>query len=158
MPRKRAEELGIKAIADLARYGPQMIIGGDYEFFDRPEWKALRDAYGLRFKAQRSMQPDFMYQAVANGDVDVVSAFSSDGQIAKYDLVVLSDPKQAIPPYDAVVLIGPARATDAKLAAALKPLIGAINVKDMRAANLRGSQGTVPAEVATWLWDKINKK
>ncbi len=47
---------------------------------------------------------------------------------------------------------------DAKLIAALKPLIGAIPVKTMQAANLRGSQGTVPAEVATRLWDKIVKK
>src|SRR5690606_33909231 len=121
-----------ETIADLVRHAPQMTIGGDYEFFDRPEWRALRDAYGLRFLNQRSMQATFMYQAAVNGDVDVVSAFSSDGQIARYDLKVLADPRRAIPPYDAVVLIGPGRASDGKLAAALKPLIGAIPVATMQ--------------------------
>jgi osmoprotectant transport system permease protein len=159
LPRKKADELGINSIADLAAHAGQMSIGGDYEFFDRPEWKAIRDAYGLRFKEQRSMQATFMYQAAVSGDVDVVSAFSSDGQIAKYDLKVLADPKQAIPPYDAVVLIGRSRATDAKLAAALKPLIGAIPVDTMQEANLRASStGASPSEVARWLWSKISGK
>jgi osmoprotectant transport system permease protein len=158
MPRKRAEALGINTIADLAAHTGQMTIGGDYEFFDRPEWKAIQRAYDLHFKDQRSMQATFMYQAAVNGDVDVVSAFSSDGQIAKYDLKVLGDPKQTIPPYDAVLLIGPSRATDAKLANALKPLIGAIPVGTMREANLRASStGASPAEVAKWLWGKISK-
>ena len=158
MPRRQAEKLGINSIGDLAAHASQMTIAGDYEFFDRPEWKAIQQAYGLHFREQKSMQATFMYQAAASGDVDVISAFSSDGRIAKYDLKVLSDPKNAIPPYDAILLLAPQVAHDQKLVAALKPLIGAIDVKDMRAANLRGSQGTVPAEVATWLWGKIEKK
>ena len=48
-----------------------------------------------------------MYRALADGEADVISAFSSDGRIAADDLVVLDDPKHAIPPYDAVVLISP---------------------------------------------------
>jgi osmoprotectant transport system permease protein len=69
---------------------------------------------------------------------------------------VLPDPKQAIPPYDAIVLVGPSRATDAKLAAALKSLIGAIPVATMQEANLRASStGASPAEVARWLWRTI---
>lgn len=159
MPRQKADALGINSIADLAAHAGQMTIGGDYEFFDRPEWKAIRAAYGLRFKDQRSMQATFMYQAAVNGDVDVVSAFSSDGQIARYDLKVLDDPKQAIPPYDAILLIGPSRATDARLANALRPLIGAIPVATMQDANLRASStGASPGEVARWLWEKIVKK
>jgi len=159
MPRKRAEALGIKSIADLARYAPQMSIAGDYEFFDRPEWKAIQKAYDLHFAEQRSMQATFMYQAAANDEVDVISAFSSDGRIAKYDLKVLADPKQAIPPYDAILLIAPADAGDARLAQALRPLIGSIDVETMRAANLRAAgTGASPAEVARWLWGEIEKK
>jgi osmoprotectant transport system permease protein len=159
MPRKKADALGIASIADLAAHAPQLSIAGDYEFFERPEWKALRAAYGLAFASQRTMQPDFMYQAAAAGEVDVVSAYTSDGRIAKYDLKVLSDPKQAIPPYDAIVLLAPKRANDDKLAAALQPLIGAVDVEIMREANLRASGGDVlPDEVAKWLWGKIGKR
>jgi osmoprotectant transport system permease protein len=76
-----------------------------------------------------------MYRAVRDGSVDVISAFSSDGRIAADDLVVLADPKQAIPAYDAVILLSPRRSGDAVLRRALEPLIGAIPVEPMRAAN-----------------------
>jgi osmoprotectant transport system permease protein len=159
MPRRQAEALGIKSIADLAVHAANMSIAGDYEFFDRPEWKALREAYGLNFREQRSMQATFMYQAAANGEVDVISAFSSDGRIAQYDLKVLADPKQALPPYDAILLLAPGEAQNKKLAAALEPLIGAIDVTTMQKANLRAAgTGTPPAEVARWLWERIKKE
>ena len=117
-------------------------------------------AYGLHFLKQRTMQSDFMYPAAANGDVDVISAYSSDGRIAQYDLAVLADPKQAIPPYDAILLVAPKRAGDKKFIAALQPLVGAIPVSLMREANLRASTGGAEAsasEVAKWLGDKIKK-
>ena len=158
MPRAKAEALGIASIADLAAHAPQLSIAGDYEFFERPEWKALRAAYGLAFAKQRTMQPAFMYQAAANGDVDVVSAYTSDGRVAQYDLKVLADPRHAIPPYDAIVLIAPKRAQDEALIAALQPLIGAIDVATMREANLRASGGDVlPGAVAAWMWDHIKR-
>jgi osmoprotectant transport system permease protein len=157
MRRERAQALHIRSIADLARYATGMSIAGDYEFFARPEWAAIRKAYDLSFHEQRTMQPEFMYPAIAARDVDVIAAYSSDGLIAKYDLVVLDDPKHAIPPYDAILLVSPKRANDAKLAEALRPLVGAIDVTLMREANLRAS-GTSDASAdaaARWLWGEI---
>jgi osmoprotectant transport system permease protein len=161
MSRKRAEELGIHSIADLTGRAPEMTIAGDYEFFARPEWKSLKAAYSLNFSAERQMQAEFMYPAAADGQVDVISAFSSEGLIAKYDLVVLKDPKQALPPYDAIVLLAPDRAKDRKLIDALKPLVGSIGLKTMQAANLRGSSGGANAtadDVAQWLWQQVGGK
>ena len=161
MPKKRADELGIRSIADLASHAGSMSIAADYEFFSRPEWAGLHKAYGLSFRGQRQMQPDFMYAAVASGEVDVIAGYTSDGLIAKYDLVVLDDPKHAIPPYDAIVLLSPKRAGDQALRAALTPLLGAIDIATMRAANLRaaGNDATSsPAAVARWLWEKIGNK
>ena len=88
----------------------------------------MRETYGLSFREQRQFQSTFMYRAVASGDVDVISAFSTDGRIAAYDLVVLDDPQQAILPYDAIVLLSPARANDSALKGVLQPLIGAIPI------------------------------
>jgi osmoprotectant transport system permease protein len=161
MPRKRAEQLGIRTIADLAPRAANMSIAGDYEFFSRPEWTALRKAYGLSFRGQRQMQPDFMYAAVASGEVDVIAGYTSDGLIAKYDLVVLSDIRRAIPPYDAMVLLAPKRANDEALRKALAPLLGKIDIATMREANLRaaGNDATSsPDAVAQWLWEKVGKK
>ena len=78
---------------------------------------------GSSFRAQRQMQPDFMYAAVASGEVDVIAGYTSDGLIAKYDLVALDDNRHAIPPYDAIMLLAPKRAGDrhcARLAAAAR--------------------------------------
>jgi len=161
MPRKRADALGIHSIADLASHAPTMSLAADYEFLSRPEWAGLRAAYGLAFRAQRQMQPDFMYAAVASGEVDVIAGYTSDGLIAKYDLVVLDDIRHAIPPYDAIVLIAPKRASDQALLKALQPLLGKIDIDAMREANLRAAGGdgaSSPDAVARWLWEKIGKR
>jgi osmoprotectant transport system permease protein len=155
MTRTKAQALGIRSIVDLAAHAGELTIAGDYEFFARPEWNALRKAYGLQFKAQRQMQPEFMYRAVAGGEVDVISAYTSDGQIAINNLTVLDDVKHAIPPYDAILLLSPRHARDEKLVNAVKPLIGAIPVNLMREANARASGGTSPDAVARWLSEKL---
>lgn len=154
MRRDRAESLGISTIADLAQHAAELDMGADFEFLSRPEWTALQNAYGLQFRAQRQFQPTFMYKAVASGEVDVISAFSSDGRIAAEDLVVLADPRQVILPYDAIVLLAPARAGDRKLRQALQPLLGAVRIEAMREANLqvdRDENKATPAAAAKWL-------
>lgn len=159
MASKRAAALDVRSITDLAGRAGGLTIAGDYEIFARPEWTALRNAYGLKFRTQRQMQPEFMYKAVADGEVDVIAAYTSDGQISTYGLTVLADDKHAIPPYDAILLISPKRAGDAKLIAALKPIIGSIDVATMRAANARASNGSeTPDTVARWLAGEIEKK
>jgi osmoprotectant transport system permease protein len=142
MRRERAAALGVRTIADLARHAGELTFGTDLEFLSRPEWTTLKDAYGLNFRAQRSYTPTFMYRALDSGDVDVITAFSSDGRIAAQGLVVLADPMHAIASYDAVLLISPRRAKDAILARALNPLIGKISVEHMREANLMVDRDT----------------
>lgn len=138
----RAKALHISSLADLAAYAPHMKIGGDFEIFSRPEWRSVEKTYGIKFGVERQYQANFMYHALVDGDVDVISAFSSDGRIAQYGLTLLSDPRGALPPYDAVLLVSPAHANDARLAAALKPLIGAIDLKTMQQANLAVDRDT----------------
>ena len=157
MTHKKAQALGIRSIVDLAAHAGELTIAGDYEFFARPEWEALRKAYGLRFKAQRQMQPEFMYKAVAGGEIDVISAYTSDGQIAANDLVVLNDVRHAIPPYDAILLLSPAHANDKRLIEVLSPLIGKIPVEIMREANARASAGNSPDETARWLAQRLER-
>ena len=137
MRRDRASSLGIESIADLAAHASRLRIGGDLEFFARPEWSAIRDGYGLSFESRREFESTFMYEAVTSGEVDVISAFTSDGRIAANDLVVLDDPRGVILPYDAIVLLAAKRAADPVLRRALTPLVDAISVALMREANYR---------------------
>ena len=136
MDRRRAEALGVHTIDDLVAVAPRLKVGGDYEIFGRPEWRDLTSAYGLSFEALVTMDSSLMYSAVAAGTVDVVTAFSTDGRIAALDLVLLEDPRGALPPYDAVVLLGAdAERRHPGIRRALAELDGAIDAQAMRAAN-----------------------
>ena len=150
----RAKALGIADLDDLARHGSELTIGADLEFLNRPEWAALSKAYGLHFKASRAFTPTFMYRALEDGTVDVVSAFSSDGRLAGGALTALPDTKGAAPGYDAVLLLSPRRSNDAKLKAALAPLVNRIGPGAMRAANAevdREADKLTPAQAAARL-------
>jgi len=159
MREDRARALGIRSIDDLAAKASALTMGADLEFFSRPEWAAIRDAYGLKFARQTSYQPTFMYRALSGGEADVISAFSSDGRIAADHLVVLTDPRHAIPPYDAVILISPKKAADPALRAALAPMVRKIPVEAMREANFsvdRDQGKQTPAQAAKALAEKLN--
>ncbi|MBI3770454.1 MAG: ABC transporter permease/substrate-binding protein [Deltaproteobacteria bacterium] len=146
----RAGTDGIRRISDLAARAPDLTIAGDYEFFSRPEWSALTRAYALRFGAQRSMDPSLMYEAVAAGDVDVASAFSTDGRIAAFALRALEDDRGAIPPYDAIVLASARLVRDEpRVLDALAGLNSTIDAATMRRMNAAVDQeGRSPNEVA----------
>ena len=136
MRRAQARELGVARIGELPRVASGLSIGGDFEFFDRAEWKALEEHYGLRFREERSMDSALMYQAAAAGEVDVISAYSTDGRIAAYDLLLLEDEDGVIPPYDTLVLASPRLVAEApEVVEALRGLSGAIDETRMQQAN-----------------------
>jgi osmoprotectant transport system permease protein len=157
MRREQAAGLGVTGIADLPPRASRLAIGGDYVFFGRPEWASIRDTYGLEFADQRTMDSSLMYQAVDTEQVDVISAFSTDGRIAALDLVVLDDDRGAIPPYDAIILAGPG--LDAKAPGALDALVsltGTIDADRMRRMNLAVDQdGESPGAVAARFLDEL---
>jgi osmoprotectant transport system permease protein len=101
-----------------------------------------------------------MYPALASGEVDVISAFSSDGRIAANNFVVLEDRKGAVPSYEAILLLGPDRGSDDKFVAALNPLIGAITVELMREANYmvdRQADKKTAGQAARWLNNNLKE-
>ena len=156
----KAKALHIETLADLAAHARDLKIGGDFEIFSRPEWRAVRQAYGMNFAVRRQYQPNLMFRALLSGDVDVITAFSSDGRIAQYGLTVLTDPKGALPPYDAILLVSPVHANDTGLLAALKPLIGAIDLSTMQRANLmvdRADDKQSPQQTARWLEQRLRR-
>ncbi|KHA63029.1 glycine betaine ABC transporter substrate-binding protein, partial [Sphingomonas sp. Ant20] len=148
----------IASLDDLVKAAPGLTLGSDLEFLERPEWAAVKRAYPLRFARTTPYSPTFMYRALQSGKADVISAFSSDGRIAADRLTVLTDPRHAIPGYDAILMVAPARANDARFTAALRPLIGRIPVEAMRTANYQVDRDTdkqTPEAAARWLASKI---
>jgi osmoprotectant transport system permease protein len=135
----RAPEDGgpdVRRLTELAPRTPRLTIAGDYEFFDRAEWRALTDTYGFAFADRRTMDPALRYQALGEAEVDVVAAYTTDGRIAAMNLRVLEDDRGAIPPYDAVLLSRPAfLEAHPGLAERLRGLEGALDAAAMRELN-----------------------
>ncbi len=159
MREDRASELGVSSLEELVRFAPRLAVGGDPEFFERPEWISVRDAYGMQFGETRNFSPTFMYNALRSGEADVISAYTSDGRIAADRLVVLEDPREALPSYDAMLMLSPRIASEEGVTSALQPLIGAISVEAMREANFavdREGEGKLsPRDAARELAGKI---
>jgi osmoprotectant transport system permease protein len=153
----RARALGVGSATELARVSSELEIGGDYEFFARPEWAALLDAYGFRFRAERSMDSSLMYQAAQAGDVDVISAFSTDGRIAAFDLQLIRDDRAVIPPYDAIVLAGPRLVREnPEVLEELRRLDGLLDEQAMQQLNLAVDRdGRSPTDVARDLLERV---
>ena len=146
--RSLCDSLGINSIKDLAQYSDQLILGTDYDFPNRPEWKSVSKAYNLHFSEIRQFDATLMYTAIGQGKVDVISAYSTDGRIADLDLVVLEDPLQAFPPYDAVILLSPSARQNRKLVEVLSGLCGSISDEAMREANRKVDVNSETIEAA----------
>jgi glycine betaine/choline ABC-type transport system substrate-binding protein len=158
MTEKKARELGIQRISDLAHH-PELRAGFTSEFMARKDgYPGLKQLYGFSFTAEPgSMEAGLMYSAVAEAKVDVVSAYSTDGRITKFKLVLLDDDKHFFPPYQAAALIR-RQALDRhpELETALSPLAGKLDDEQMRNINARIDLGgekleSVAAEIAQQL-------
>jgi osmoprotectant transport system permease protein len=157
MKKDRAQELGVRRVSDLAPLSSRLSIGGDYEFFARPEYKRIVTTYGREFPTVKTMDASLMYQAAHDGAIDVVSAFSTDGRIAALGLVVLEDDRRAIPPYDAVILAaGQLAKRHPKVIEALRGLGGRLDAEHMRSMNLSvDGEGRSPSAVADAFLDRL---
>ena len=159
MRRDRAVELGVTSLEDLVPVAPRLVVGGDPEFFERPEWISVRDKYGMRFKETRNFSPTFMFNALEAREADAISAYSTDGRLAADTYMLLADPRGALPSYDAMLMLSPRLSQDEDIIATLKPLIGALSVEMMQEANYsvdREDEAKVtPATAARRLAEKI---
>lgn len=137
--RETANRLQIATLGDLARVSRSLTAGLTADFIGRPDGlPGLEKAYGLHFRAVRALLPAVKYQALAAGTVDVIDGYSTDGFIARYDLVVLKDDRRFFPPYEAAALVGPAFQHDLPGGiAALTELSGRLSEEDMRRLNRR---------------------
>lgn len=102
--RHDATRLGVRTISDLARH-PELRAAFDAGFLERADgWPGLQRRYGLRFAEVRTMEHALTYPALVAGRVDVIDVFSTDGQLARLDLVLLADDRHVFADYSAVLL------------------------------------------------------
>ncbi len=137
--RTLADSLGLATLTDLARVGGSLRAGLTADFIGRPDGlPGLTAAYGIHFRSVRALLPAVKYQAIAAGAVDVIDGYSTDGLIARYDLVVLQDDHRFYPPYQAAAVISRRLQRDDPAAAlVLTELSGRIDDAYMRRLNER---------------------
>jgi osmoprotectant transport system permease protein len=152
MRKDQAERLGIRTLSDLRRHQHEIRPGFGPEFMNRPDgYPGLVRTYDLNFAhAPREMDRNLLYQAVAQGSIDLAAGDSTDGRILTLDLIVLEDDRHFFPPYQAVPLVGEEtlrRHPD--LAPVLDRLKGKIDAATMRRLNHEvDGKHRDPAEVA----------
>ena len=106
VPRKFAKENGISRISDLVRVKDKIKAGFTREFNDREDgYPGLRKLYGLELKDIKEFEPKLRYTAIQSGDINLIDAYSTDAEIAQYDLVVLEDDRKLFPPYQGAPLM-----------------------------------------------------
>ena len=143
LTRERATELGVETISDLLEHDDELVFGATQEFLTRPDGlPGLEELYGLDFSSDTGMDPGLVYQAVESGDVDVISAFATDGRIPAFDLVTLVDDMSYFPPYFASPVVRQELLDeDPAVEEILNSLSGLIDDETMAALNLRVDEG-----------------
>ena len=95
-----ADQYNLKTLSDLAAVAPQLVFGANYDFFERLDgFDVLCQAYGLQFKDTVDMEMGLKYDAIRQKEIDVVNAFTTDGQLSASNVTVLADDKGFYPSY-----------------------------------------------------------
>lgn len=146
-----AKKYNLKTYSDLAKISNNLIFGAEYDFFEREDgYKELQKVYNMNFKKQIDMDIGLKYQAMKDKKIDVMVIFTTDGQLAISDVVVLEDDKKMYPSYRAGTVV---RSEILSEYPELKPVLEKLNniLDDKTMADLNyqvESKGKKPEDVA----------
>ena len=146
-----AEKYNLKTYSDLAKVSNNLIFGAEYDFFEREDgYKELQKVYNMNFKKQIDMDIGLKYQAMKDKKIDVMVIFTTDGQLAISDVLVLEDDKKMYPSYRAGTVV---RSEILSEYPELKPVLEKLNniLDDKTMADLNyqvESEGKKPEDVA----------
>lgn len=134
-----ADSLALRTLGDLVPVAPELIGGFSPDFIGRPDGlPGVSAHYGFAFADTRPLLQAVKYTALAEGAVDVIDGYQTDGAIDRYDLRVLRDDGDFFPPYEAAGLLRPGLAQERpEVVAALVALSGRLDVETIRGANRR---------------------
>ncbi len=107
MTRETAEQYGITTISDMVPHASELVMIGPPEYQERVDGLlGLKNVYGnFTLKEYKGLDTGLRYPTLISGEADVVVAFSTDGEISEFDLLVLEDDKAIYPPYQVTPVI-----------------------------------------------------
>lgn len=105
--KKASEKYGIKTISDLQKNASSIRFASQGEFDERADGiPALTKVYGeFKFKESKLYDNGIKYDVLHNDKADVAVAYTTEGQLAKDEFVVLEDDKHVWPPYNIAPVI-----------------------------------------------------
>lgn len=132
MKQDRARALNISRLSDLQKH-PELMVGLSYEFLKRRDgWNNLAAFYELAQNAT-GLEHGLAYQAVLEGKIEVTDAYSTDGEISRYNLLLLEDDRRFFPEYQAVSFYRTSLPQKAK--SLLQKLDAVISAREMQQLN-----------------------
>ena len=136
--KEKARALGLTRISDLRRH-PELKLGFSSEFMDREDgWPGLASRYNLTPEWVRGMDHDLAYRALESDEIHVLDLYSTDADIAYYDLTTLDDDRKFFPEYKALLLYRlDLRERSPALLGALETLSGSVTAEGLIAMNAR---------------------
>ena len=132
MTNDKAKRLKIDRISDLQKH-PDLALGLSYEFLKRQDgWEALASFYRLPHNAL-GLEHGLAYRAVLQGEIDMTDAYSTDGEVKRYNLKVLKDDRRFFPAYQAISFYRASLPPEAKTAIA--KLASSLSEEEMQSLN-----------------------
>lgn len=152
IPRTLAEEQGITTLSDMVAHASDLVMVGPAEFVEREDGlPGIKANYGnFELADYKAVDKGLRYQAVADGQAQIVVAFGTDGEIAAFDMIVLEDDKGMFPPYQVAPVIR-ASVLEAypEIAEQLNTVTALLTNETMQALNYEVTgNGREPADVA----------
>lgn len=139
--KKFADENNLKTISDLARVKDKIKAGFTREFNDREDgYSGLKKLYQFEIPNIKEFEPKLRYVAVQSGDINLVDAYSTDPELAQYNMVILKDDKHLFPPYQGSPMMREETLKKyPKLRNILEKISGKISDEEMSTMNYRVS-------------------
>lgn len=95
-----ADKYNLAKISDLRNSSQLLNFGAEYDFFERADgYKSLCETYGLNFRSTIDLDIGLKYQALKQGNIDVLVVFTTDGQLNDENIIILEDDKNFYPSY-----------------------------------------------------------
>ncbi len=128
-----SERYSLQQISDIAD-APPLRIALPHEFMNRTDgWPGLKEHYGIERPAD-GIDHSLAYEAINSDQVDIITVYTSDGQIVQSDLIILDDDLDFFPEYFAAFLTR--KNVDKEILDIVALLSGRLNDQRMRELNL----------------------
>lgn len=150
-------DLGLKTISDL-RDRNDLRYGFSNEFLERKDgFPGLNEQYHLHLETPRGIDHGLAYQALAEKQIDVTDAYSTDGRLQSYGFTLLKDDQHFFPPYDAVPIFRKEYVQQhPEVLRIINQLANSLDEKKMQSLNYRFEVDRIP--LATVAYDFLSEK